>query len=520
LYGEIHFACQIAQNKFCGTNTARNKFHGTGVTSMKYLLGIDQGTTQTTAVVVNEMGEMIRKNSSQLPAQFPQAGWVEQEPNDIVRTVKEACAPLLDKYEIAAVGFDNQGETFVVWDASTGEAVTPAIVWQDTRGQSVCEALAPSVDADLLRAKTGLLLDSYFSAPKLKWVFEHYPEIRKKAHEGKLKFGTTETWVIWKLSGGKLHVTDPSTASRTLLFDMNKFDWDADLLKLFDVPRSMLPEVKPSAGYIGDVDFGNGKPLPLHALLVDQQAALFGQACFNAGEMKCSFGTGSFLLMNIGDKPKLSNNGLLTTVGWNFNGHTAYAFDGGIFVTGSAVQWLRDNLKFIPDSASSHAAAQQSKDFGVVVVPALQGLAAPHWRTDVQGAMFGLNRSTTSDDIVRATLDGIACRVYEVVTAMSQDLGQKPPHLKVYGGPSGNPYLMQVIADLLDLEVRVSAALEATAIGIANLAGVSALGNTFEALAKNWKSETTYQPRMTKEERGKKLAQWSKAIEAVKKFHE
>ncbi len=486
---------------------------------MKYLLGIDQGTTQTTAVIVNEMGEMLEKNSAQLPARFPQAGWVEQEPADIVRTVIEACAPLLDKYDISAVGFDNQGETFVVWDAETGEAVTPAIVWQDTRGQSICDALAPGVDPNLLRQKTGLLLDSYFSAPKLKWVFENHPEIRKRAHDGRLKFGTTETWVIWKLSKGQLHVTDPSTASRTLLFDMNTFQWDDDLLKLFDVPRSMLPEVKPSAGHIGDVDFGNGKPLPLHALLVDQQAALFGQACFNAGEMKCSFGTGSFLLMNIGDKPKLSNNGLLTTVGWNFNGQTAYAFDGGIFVTGSAVQWLRDNLKFIPDSASSHSAAQRSKDAGVVVIPALQGLAAPHWRTDVQGAMFGLNRSTTSDDIVRATLDGIACRVYEVVTAMSQDLGQRPPHLKVDGGPSGNPYLMQMIADLLNIEVRVSAALEATAIGIANLAGVSALGTSFEALAQNWKSETSYQPQMKKEDREKKLEQWGRALNAVKAFH-
>ncbi len=487
---------------------------------MKYLLGIDQGTTQTTAVIVNELGEMLEKNSAQLPARFPQAGWVEQDPADIVRTVKEACAPLLEKYDISAVGFDNQGETFVVWDKDTGEPVTPAIVWQDTRGESVCKALASHVDPELLRHKTGLLLDSYFSAPKLKWVFENYPEIRKQAHEGKLKFGTTETWVIWSLTQGRLHITDPSTASRTLLFDMNKFEWDEDLLKLFDVPGSMLPEVKPSAGYIGDVDFGNGKPLPLHALLVDQQAALFGQACFNTGEMKCSLGTGSFLLMNIGDKPKLSSNGLLTTVGWNFNGQTAYAFDGGIFVTGSAVQWLRDNLKVIPDSASSHEAAKRSTDSGVVVVPALQGLAAPHWRTDVRGAMFGLNRSTSSDDIVRATLDGIACRVYEVVTAMSQDLGQRPPHLKVDGGPSGNPYLMQMIADLLNLEVQVSAALEATAIGIANLAGVSALGTSFDELSANWKSETSYLPRMNEEERGKKLSQWNKAVAAVKGFHQ
>ena len=486
---------------------------------MKYLLGIDQGTTQTTAVIVNEHGEMIEKNSSQLPARFPQAGWVEQEPADIVHTVKEACAPLLDKYDIAAVGFDNQGESFVVWDKDTGEPATPAIVWQDTRGQSICDSLASRVDTNLLRQKTGLLLDSYFSAPKLKWVFENDPNIRKQAHDGKLLFGTTETWVIWSLTKGKLHVTDPSTASRTLLFDMNRFEWDDDLLTLFDVPKSMLPEVKPSAGYIGDIDFGNGKPLPLHAMLVDQQAALFGQACFNAGEMKCSFGTGSFLLMNIGDKPRLSNNGLLTTVGWNFDGHTAYAFDGGIFVTGAAVQWLRDNLKVIPDSPSSNEAAKRSTDSGVVVVPALQGLAAPHWRTDVRGAMFGLNRSTTSDDIVRATLDGIACRVYEVVTAMSQDAGQAPPHLKVDGGPSGNPYLMQMISDLLNLEVRVSAALEATAIGIANLAGVSALGTSFEELSKSWRAETVYMPRMKEEERTKKLEQWGRAMEAVKEFH-
>jgi glycerol kinase len=314
-------------------------------------------------------------------------------------------------------------------------------------------------------------------------------------------------------------VTDPSTASRTLLFDMNRFGWDDELLALFDVPRSMLPGVKPSAGWVGDVDFGNGKPLPLHALLVDQQAALFGQACFNAGEMKCSFGTGSFLLMNLGDQPRLSNNGLLTTVGWSFNGHTAYAFDGGIFVTGSAVQWLRDNLNVIPDAASSHDAADRSTDLGVVAVPALQGLAAPHWRTDVRGAMFGLNRSTVSDDIVRAMLDGIACRVYEVVIAMSQDAGQAPPHLKVDGGPSGNPYLMQMIADLLNLEVRVSAAIEATAIGIANLAGVSALGTSLEELSKNWKAEAIYSPRMNEDERRRKLSQWNKAREAVKVYH-
>jgi glycerol kinase len=486
---------------------------------MKYFLGIDQGTTQTTAVIVDEHGNMVEKNSAELPARFPQAGWVEQDPGDIVRTVRQASRPLLDKHDITAVGFDNQGETFILWDNDTGEPLTPAIVWQDTRGQSVCDNLASRVDLNLLRQKTGLLLDSYFSAPKLKWVFENNPRIHQQAQEGKLKFGTTETWVLWSLTKGKLHVTDPSTASRTLLFDMNRFEWDEDLLALFDVPRSMLPEVKPSAGFIADIDFGNGKPLPLHALLVDQQAALFGQACFKAGDMKCSFGTGSFLLMNIGDKPKLSNNGLLTTVGWNFNGHTAYAFDGGIFVTGSAVQWLRDNLKLIPDSASSNDAAKRSTDLGVIVIPALQGLAAPHWRTDVRGAMFGLNRSTSSDDIVRATLDGIACRVYEVVTAMSHDAGKHPPHLKVDGGPSGNPYLMQSIADLLNLEVRVAAAQEATAIGIANLAAHSAIGTSLNELASQWQSESIYFPEIDETERKFRLAKWNKALDALKFYH-
>ena len=486
---------------------------------MKYLLGIDQGTTQTTAVIVDEMGELVEKNSVQLPARFPEAGWVEQDPWDIVRTVKVACAPLLANYEISAVGFDNQGETFVLWDQDTGQPVTPAIVWQDTRGEAICKRLAPRVDPAELRQKTGLLLDSYFSAPKLKWVFETHPQLYEQASAGKLKFGTTETWVIWSLTHGKLHVTDPSTASRTLLFNINSLEWDEELLSLFDVPRSLLPEVKPSAGWIGDVDFGDGKPLPLHALLVDQQAALFGQACFHAGEMKCSFGTGSFLLMNIGEQPRLSNHGLLTTVGWSLNDHPVYALDGGIFVTGAAVQWLRDSLKLIPDLAASNESAWRSLDTGVVVVPALQGLAAPHWRTDIRGAMFGLNRSTTSDDIVRATLDGIACRVYEVVAAMTQDAGQPPPHLKVDGGPSENPYLMQRIADLLKLEVRVSAAQEATAIGIANLAGVSALGASLDDLARNWKAESIFTPQMNEEESRKRLWQWNKALEAVKAYH-
>ena len=486
---------------------------------MKYILGIDQGTTQTTAVVVDENASFVEKNSVPLPARFPRPGWVEQDPFDIVRTVKEAVAPLIEKYDIAAVGFDNQGETFVIWDHETGEPLTPAIVWQDKRGVEVCEAISGDVDADALRQKTGLILDSYFSAPKFRYAWEHAPKLKAAIDEGRARFGTTETWVIWNLSKRRLHITDPSTASRTLLFDVNRLDWDDDLLSLFGATRTILPTIVPSAGYAGDLDFGNGKPLPLHALLVDQQAALFGQACFKPGEMKCSFGTGSFLLMNIGKEMRLSDNGLLTTMAWHWDQETSYALDGGIFVTGAAVQWLAESLHFLPDPAASAESALQSKDPEVVVVPALQGLAAPHWLSDARGAIFGLSRGSQPADIVRGTLDGIAFRVYEVVTAMSQDAGQTPPHLKVDGGPSANPYLMQYIADLLNLEVRVAAAREATAMGIAYLAAHSALGISLDTLADCWQSEALYQPKIEERERQRRLAKWHKALGAVKVYH-
>ncbi|MGQ0601954.1 MAG: FGGY family carbohydrate kinase [Anaerolineales bacterium] len=486
---------------------------------MPYLLGIDQGTTQTTAVVVDERGQLVDQRSVQLPVRFPQPGWVEQDPYDIVRTVREAVAPLIERYPIAAVGLDNQGETFVLWDRDTGEPLTPAIVWQDKRGASVCDALAGQVDVTWLRGKTGLLLDSYFSAPKLRYVLENDATVRAAVESGRACFGTTETWVLWQLSGGRLHVTDASTASRTLLFDINRFDWDDELLALFGANRDILPQVRPSAGHVGDVDFGSGKPLPVHALLVDQQAALFGQACFAPGEMKCTFGTGSFLLMNIGPEVRLSNNGLLTTVAWRFPGQTAYALDGGIFVTGAAVQWLVESLHLLPHAAASAESASQSTNPDVVFIPALQGLAAPHWQSDARGALFGLSRGTTPADLARATLDGIACRVYEVVTAMAQDAGQMPPHLKVDGGPSANPYLMQSIADLLNVEVRVAAAREATAIGIANLAAHSALGTPLDELAARWQAEAVYTPKIDEHERARRLERWQRALGALQHFH-
>ena len=486
---------------------------------MAYLLGIDQGTTQTTAVVLDDRGNVVASRSARLPVRFPQPGWVEQDPWDILKTVREAVVPLVEAYPIAAAGFDNQGETFLLWDAASGQPLTPAIVWQDKRGLPVCEALAGQVELDWLRRKTGLLLDSYFSAPKLRFVFDNDPALREAAHRGRLLFGTTEAWVIWHLSGGRLHVTDPSTASRTLLFDINRLAWDDDLLALFDAPRAILPEVRPSAGYVGNLKF-DGQAVPLYALLVDQQAALFGQACFAPGDMKCTFGTGSFLLMNIGAAPRLSKHGLLTTVGWNWPGHTAYALDGGIFVTGAAVQWVAESLRLIPDVAASAAVAAQSADHDVIFVPALSGLAAPHWQPEARGALFGLSRATAPADIVRATLEGIACRVYEVVNAMAQDAGQSPTQLKVDGGPSGNPYLMQCLSDLLGMEVRVAAAREATAIGVANLAGHAALGTGLDALAARWQAEAVYAPKMDEGQRRERLERWARALEAVRHFHQ
>jgi glycerol kinase len=483
-----------------------------------YLLGIDQGTTQTTAVVVDERGSLVARRAVQLPTRFPQPGWVEQDPQQILDAVRQVAIPLIETYPIEAIGFDNQGETFLLWDGASGQPLTPAIVWQDKRGVPVCESLADQVNTDWLREKTGLMLDSYFSAPKLRFVLDNDPTLADAIASGRARFGTTESWVLWNLSGGRLHVTDPSTASRTLLFNINRLDWDDDLMRLFGIPRSILPEIRPSAGYVGDLDFGVGKAVPLYALLVDQQAALFGQACFAPGDMKCTLGTGAFLLMNIGAALRLSDHGLLTTVAWQVAGRTTYALDGGIFVAGAAVQWLVENLKLLPDAAASAPLAEQSQDHALVFVPALAGLAAPHWQPNARGAILGLTRATSVADIVRATLEGIACRVYEVAQAMQQDAGRGLAALKVDGGASGNPYLMQCLADLLGAPVQVAAAREATAMGVALLAGHSIWGTSFDELSANWRAEAVYTPRIDSAERERRLERWQRALQVVRKF--
>jgi len=487
---------------------------------MRFALGIDQGTTQTTAVIVDEQGKTVARHSVQLPIRFPQPGWVEQDPWEILATVRQAVAPLLERYPVDTIGFDNQGETFLLWDSASGQPLTPAIVWQDQRGVPVCEQLAGGVQADWLRHKTGLMLDSYFSAPKLRFALDQDPALCQRAANGEVRFGTTETWVLWQLSQGRLHVTDPSTASRTLLFDINRLGWDEDLLGLFDVSPLLLPKVVPSAGYVGELDFGTGQRYSLHALLVDQQAALFGQSCFAPGTLKCTFGTGTFLLMNTGQQPRLSNHGLLSTVAWQVADHTAYALDGGDFAAGAAVQWLVENLAVLPDAAASEQAAQQAQDESLIFVPALAGLAAPHWQTQARGTFFGISRATTQADLVRATLKGIACRVYDIAKALEQDAGYPLADLKVDGGPSANRYLMQFLADILDIEVKVAAEQEATAVGVANLAIHAARGVSLDEIGAQWQAQAVYRPQMASTVRQNHLERWHRALAAVKQFYQ
>jgi glycerol kinase len=375
------------------------------------------------------------------------------------------------------------------------------------------------VDGHWLQRKTGLLMDSYFSAPKVRFVLEEDQRLYRAAEAGKLRFGTTESWVLWQLSGGKLHVTDPSTASRTLLFNINSLAWDDELLALFQLPRALLPEVIPSAANAGDIEWGEGHTLPLHALLVDQQAALFGQACFAPGDVKCTLGTGTFVLMNTGTKVQLSNQGLLSTIAWSINSVTSYALDGGDFSAGAAIEWLVERIGLLSDPAASEEMARSAGDPDVLFVPALAGLAAPHWLPDARGAFFGLSRATTPADMVRAVLEGIAWRVYDLMQAMQNETTDSVQRLKVDGGPSANRYLMQNLADILDMEIQVAANEEATAAGVAQLARHAAKGVSLDELKGQWRAQAIYRPRLERGQRQERLQRWQEALDAVRRFH-
>ena len=477
-----------------------------------YILGIDQGTSQTKALIMDRAGRVLAANAAPVQTTIVGETRIEQDPLDILRSVEAACIPLLEQYPAAIAGLDNQGETFLLWDAEDGAPLTPAISWQDKRGAQVCQRLEAAGHGPLVRRRTGLLLDPYFSASKLAWVLEHEPEVARRAAAGDVRFGTVDTWLIWRLSAERLHVTDPSTASRTLLYNIHTLSWDSELLQLFGVPPVLLPRVAPSAGYVGDIVIG-GRALALHAMLCDQQAALFGQGCLIPGSAKCTFGTGAFLLLNAGVQPVVSDHGLLGTVAWQTQELTHYALDGGVFVAGAAVEWLRDELGIIASAAESGALAESADPTTTpLYIPALAGLAAPYWQPEARGTIFGLSRGSGRAELVRATLEGLAQRVADVVAAMQDDSSLALPSLRVDGGPARNCFLMQTLADDLGVEVHVAAEVESTATGVAHMARHAAHGVPLDAIAASWRAAEGYTPKISTDEREERRARWRRAV--------
>lgn len=485
---------------------------------MDIILGIDHGTTRTKALALDREMRIVAEGESELSQVYPQPGWVEQSPQEILQVTSDAIracmARLSEGANVAAVGLANQGETVLVWDRRTGEAVYNAIGWQDRRTLDTCTSLMREGRSDFVHERTGLYLDPYFSATKVGWILDQLPDGRSRAEAGELCLGTTDTWLLWNLSRQQLHVTDATTASRTLLFNLHNLSWDTELLELFQVPRTMLPRVHQCADYPGDVSlpFAND-PVPVMGLAVDQQAALFGHACLSPGLVKVTYGTGTFVLMNIGADPKLSGQGLLTTVAWALPGATTYAFDGGIYTTGAAVQWLVEGLGILGAVEESSAVAQSVPDNGgVFLVPAFSGLAAPYWDSRARGLMIGLTRASTRAHIVRATLEGIAFRVRDVLTAMESDAGIPFRTLRVDGGPARNPFLMQFQADILNVPLQVAATAETTARGAALMAGLGLGWWTLDDIAESWSAAAIYEPNMNEDRRETLYARWQQAV--------
>ena len=480
-----------------------------------YILALDQGTTSSRAIVFDHEGNIVITSQKEFPQYFPKPGWVEQKPVEIWSSqsavMAEAIASLWDSdFEICGIGISNQRETTIVWDAVTGKPVYNAIVWQDRRTTSLCDELKRQGLSDMIREKTGLLIDPYFSATKVKWILDNVPGARERAEKGRLRFGTVDSWLIWNLTKGMVHVTDVSNASRTLLFNIHTLEWDADLLKLFGVPASMLPRVASSSEIYGYTR----AQVPIAGIAGDQQAALFGQMCLEPGSVKCTYGTGSFLLMNSGPKPMASQNNLLTTVAWKIGERVDYALEGSIFVAGSVVQWLRDGLGIIRSSDEVEALAASVPDAGgVVFVPALTGLGAPWWNAGARGCLYGITRGTTAAHIARAALDGIAFQTMDIVAAMEKDAGVPLQNLKVDGGAARNNLLMQFQADLLGVEVVRPSTTETTAMGAAFLAGLATdFWSDIDDIKKVWRSERCFTPTMSPEAVAAAKSAWSDAI--------
>jgi len=488
----------------------------------RYLLAIDQGTTGTHVLVVDDRLEVVGEAYREFTQHFPKAGWVEHDLREIWKTVERCCKKGLADADIrpdmvTAIGITNQRETTAIWNRSTGEPLARAIVWQDRRTAEMCAELKARGEEDRVRATTGLVLDPYFSATKLRWMLDHVDGLRGQAEAGKACFGTIDSWLVFRLTGGAAHVTDASNASRTLLYDLKGHGWSEDMLELFGIPPQLLPEIRSCAEVYGKTKGMDALPdgIPVSGMAGDQQAALFGQACFRPGESKCTYGTGSFLLMNTGTDPIPSKTGLLTTVAWQLGETVTYALEGSSFVAGAAVQWLRDGLQAIKKSAQVEKLARSVDSSGeVVFVPALSGLGAPHWRPDARGLLMGLDRSTNLGHVARAVLEGIALQTYELAQAMTQDSGQPIPVLKVDGGASANDLLMQYQADILGVPVVRPRNLQTTAAGAAFLAGIGAgVWGDPEEIRGSWRAEKTFKPRMDDSARAHALAKWKRAVE-------
>ena len=487
----------------------------------KYVMALDAGTTSNRCILFNEKGEIVSLAQKEFTQYFPKSGWVEHDAAEIWLTQYSVASEALAKADakaedIAAIGITNQRETTIVWDKETGEPIYHAIVWQDRRTADYCESLVNKGLTDTYRQKTGLVIDPYFSATKIRWLLENVPGARQKAEEGKLLFGTVETWLIWKLTGGSVHITDYSNASRTMLFNIVDLKWDEDILKELNIPACMLPDVRPSSEvYAKTMPDLFGGEITIAGAAGDQQAALFGQTCFNAGQAKNTYGTGCFLLMNTGDTPVFSKSGLVTTIAWGIDGKVEYALEGSIFVAGSAIQWLRDELRFMDSASDSEFFASKVKDTcGCYVVPAFTGLGAPYWDPYARGAIVGLSRGVNKYHVIRATLESLAYQTYDVLTAMENDSGMKLSKLNVDGGASANNLLMQMQADIIQTEVNRPKCVETTAAGAAYLAGL-AVGywKSKEDVLTNISIEKTFVPKISREEQEKKIAKWHKAVE-------
>ena len=487
----------------------------------KYVLALDQGTTSSRSILFDETSNIVAVAQKEFTQIFPKPGWVEHNANEIwstqIGTMAEVIANAgIDPSEIAAIGITNQRETTVVWEKATGKPVYNAIVWQSRQTMAICDDIKAKGLADKFRQKTGLVVDAYFSGTKVKWILDNVEGARAKAEAGELLFGTIDTWLIWKLSGGKVHVTDYSNASRTLMYNIRDLKWDDELLEILTVPKSMLPEVRPSSevyGLTAPAVF-QGAEIPIAGAAGDQQAALFGQTCFRPGMAKNTYGTGCFMLMNTGSELYTSKNGLLTTIAWGIEGKVEYALEGSIFVAGSAVQWLRDGLKAIEAAPDSEYYAGKVTDAeGVYVVPAFVGLGAPYWDMKARGAILGLTRGTTKGHIIRATLDSMAYQTKDVLGAMEADSGIKLQALKVDGGAVANNLLMQFQSDILGVPVDRPVVTETTALGAAYLAGLAVgVWANKEDLIQNWQLNRRFEPTMGADERAKLYAGWQKAV--------